>query len=137
MFCTNVSLSSASGGGKDKLTKLLNLKKYGLKGHAIWDLNQLRVYIDNAADLRNRFRALFTPGDLLAAFADKLQAGDGIDVEAALTTFIAREFVTDEDARLSQAGDRSETEFDWQMFLSIYQAALKHIQNPQMKTQAI
>lgn len=108
VFCTNVSLSSASGGGKDKLTKLLNLKKYGLKGHAIWDLNQLRVYIDNAADLRNRFRALFTPGDLLAAFADKLQAGDGIDVEAALTTFIAREFVTDEDARLSQAGDRSE-----------------------------
>lgn len=108
VFCTNVSLSSASGGGKDKLAKLLNLKKYGLKGHAIWDLNQLRVHIDNAADLRNRFRALFTPGDLLAAFADKLQMGDGVDAEAVLTTFIAREFMVDEDARLSQAGDRSE-----------------------------
>lgn len=108
IFCTNVSLSSASGGGKDKLTKLLNLKKYRLKGHAIWDLNQLRVHIDNTPDLRNRFRALFTPGDLLAAFADKLQMGDGVDVEAILTTFIAREFMVDEDARLSQAGDRSE-----------------------------
>lgn len=108
IFCTNISLSSASGGGKDKLTKLLKLKKYGLKDHAIWDLNQLRVYIDNAADIRNRFRALFTPGDLLAAFADKLQMGDGVDVEAVLSTFITREFLVDEDARLSQAGDRSE-----------------------------
>ena len=108
IFCTNVTLSSASGGGKDKLQKLFNLKKYGLKGHAIWDANQLTVHIDNASDIRNRFRALFTPGDLLAVFAEKLQLGDTVDGESVLTTYIARELATDEDARLSQAGDRSE-----------------------------
>lgn len=108
VFCTNVSLSSASGGGKDKLQKLMSLKKYGLKGHAVWDLNQLRSYIDSQSELRGRFRAFFTTGDLLAAFADTLKTGDGVDAEAVLTNYIAREFLADEDARLSQAGDRSE-----------------------------
>ncbi|MBX3658114.1 MAG: hypothetical protein KF740_06740 [Ramlibacter sp.] len=107
IFCTNVSLSSASDGGKDALSSLLENPKYGLKGHALWDANQLAPYISADSDVRKNFCHFFTPGDLLAEFSKSLSLSHA-DPEAVLSGFITRELVSDEDARLGQAGDRSE-----------------------------
>jgi hypothetical protein len=108
VFCTNVSLSSGAGGGKDKMVRLLSMKKYGLKSSAIWDANQLKVYLDNDSSVRRRFCHFFTPGDLLATYAQHFKLSASGNPEAVLSAYLVKEFLSDEDARLSQAGDRSE-----------------------------
>ncbi|OQW40461.1 MAG: hypothetical protein A4S08_04530 [Proteobacteria bacterium SG_bin4] len=108
IYCTNVDLSSTSGGGKDAMEKILEKHKplLGLKAFAIWDANQLKGYIDGYEEIRKRFTHFLTPGDLLSAFMDSLPKSKSPD--AILTTYLCREIQADEDARLSQAGDRSE-----------------------------
>ncbi len=59
VFAVNVELSSAAGGGKDTAEKIVR-SYYGrlpLKGHAIWDANQLRAFLDTYEKLRRRFRS--------------------------------------------------------------------------------
>jgi hypothetical protein len=109
IFCTNVELSSAANGGRAAVEKVFKdqEKALGLKAYAIWDANQLVSYIDGYAEIRQRFSCFFTPGDLLAEFA-KVLATTGPNPDAILTTYLCREILADEDARLSQAGDRSE-----------------------------
>lgn len=107
VFCTNVSLTSVSGGGKDQAAKQLGLKKNGFKDFAIWDANQLQALIDGQAEIRQRFCHFFSTGDLLWEYSQSLKFGR-VDAEGVLHNYVAREFMADEDARLSQAGDRSE-----------------------------
>lgn len=108
IFCTNVELSSASNGGRAALEKVFKSHKsaLGLRGYAIWDANQLAGYIDTRTEIRQRFSCFFTSGDLLAAFANLLTKTPS--PETVLASYLAREILVDEDARLSQAGDRSE-----------------------------
>jgi hypothetical protein len=108
IFCTNVELTSATNGGHDRAKKLIedNKSKLGLKNFAIWDANQLKGYIDSESEIRNRFSCFFTTGDLFAALAKKISSTP--DPEVVLTSYLCREILVDEDARLSQAGDRSE-----------------------------
>ncbi len=69
VFCTNVFLTSTPNGGRAKLTKLLQEHKTnGLRDFAIWDGNQVSTFVDTFEEVRNRFSALFTPGDLLAGW---------------------------------------------------------------------
>lgn len=74
IFCTNVELSSAKNGGKERLNKLLqsHKRKHGLKDFAIWDANQLSSYIDINSEIRKRFHAFLTTGDLLHELILKL-----------------------------------------------------------------
>ncbi|MGZ4955112.1 MAG: NACHT domain-containing protein [Methylobacter sp.] len=108
IFCTNVELSSAANGGKDAITQIFDDRKaaIGLKDYAIWDANQLKAYVDGYAEIRQRFECFFTPGDLLAAIAKKLS--NTANPDAILTAYLSKEILVDEDARLGQAGDRSE-----------------------------
>lgn len=108
IFCTNVELSSASGGGKNSVVEIFKAhqRSLGLIDYAIWDANQLKGFIDSYAEIRQRFQCFFTPGDLLAEIAKKLTKSANPD--SVLTSYISREILADEDARLSQAGDRSE-----------------------------
>jgi hypothetical protein len=108
IFCTNVDLSSAASGGRDAAdsTILGYAERLGLKGHAVWDWNQLRAYIDGEEEIRRRFLCFLTGGDLLAEFSRHIKGVP--DPDAVLTTYLSRELLADEDARLSQAGDRSE-----------------------------
>lgn len=108
IYCINVELSSAKNGGREKLEEIFKLHtpKLGLKGFAIWDANQLIGYVNSNSGIRNRFRTLFTPGDLLAQLADTLAKVP--NSEAILYSYLCRELSADEDAKLSQAGDRSE-----------------------------
>jgi hypothetical protein len=108
IFCTNVDLTSAHNGGKENLEKLLaeDSASLNLKGSAIWDANQLGTYIDKYQEIRRRFTALLTTGDILAELLRASQQQP--DRERILTAYLGREIIADEDARLSQAGDRSE-----------------------------
>jgi hypothetical protein len=106
VYCTNVELSSGSGGGKDKLSEILN-KHPGLKGFAIWDANQLSSFVDVHEGLRRRFGAFFATGDLLADIG-KLITAHIPNPDSTFSLFLARTIQADDDAKLSQAGDRSE-----------------------------
>ncbi|MGZ8152766.1 MAG: NACHT domain-containing protein [Methylovulum sp.] len=108
IFCTNVELSSAANGGKDAIKQILENYKVRseLKDYAIWDANQLLAYVDSYSEIRRRFECFFTTGDLLAEIAKKLSKA--VNPDSVLTSYLCKEILADEDARLSQAGDRSE-----------------------------
>lgn len=109
IYCTNVALTSAANGGRANIERVFSQYKQplGLAGFAIWDANQLITFADSDAEIRKRFKAFFTTGDLLAELATAL-AGRVPDPDAILSAYLSRELLADEDARLSQAGDRSE-----------------------------
>lgn len=108
IYCTNVELTSAKGGGRERLEAVFKdfYPKLNLKGHAIWDANQLTAFVDGCAEIRQRFKCFFTTGDLLESYANCITRTPCPDT--ILTNYLCRELLSDEDARLSQAGDRSE-----------------------------
>lgn len=77
IFVTNVELSSASKrGGRDRADALIE-KYYGrlpLKGHAIWDANQLRTFLNKFPNCRRTFSQFLTAGDVLAKILDQYEA---------------------------------------------------------------
>lgn len=109
IFCTNVELTSAKNGGKDRLDKLIKSYKHeiGIKDHAIWDKNQIESFIKTHAEIRKVFLDYFTTGDLLAEWAQRI-GGDSKHTERILTSFLTKSFLMDENSKLSQAGDKSE-----------------------------
>jgi hypothetical protein len=111
VFVTNVDLTSASSGGKDEANEII--KRYSeqlpLKNHAIWDGNQVKAYIDRYEDIRKRFLAYLTTGDLIAELI-KVSDLDKSDSASIINDFLNREIIADEYARLDQAGNRSDSE---------------------------
>jgi len=108
IFCTNVELSSNEGGGRDRLHEILSAHKFslGIKDYAIWDSNQIIGFVDLYPEIRTRFSNFFATGDLLQHIAKMLMLD--CDAESLLGQFLCKEVVAEEDAKLSQAGDRSE-----------------------------
>ena len=108
VFVTNVELSSAEKGwdAGEKLIKSY-YDKLPLKGHATWDANQLWALLDVYPEIRKRFTAFLTPGDVLAALLKDIEQRrpDAVNI---LATFLERELRADENSRLDQAGNRTE-----------------------------
>jgi len=80
IIATNVRLSSAARtGGIDRITTLLTgyANRIGLKGSALWEANQLTVYLNAYPAVSAKFAEFITAGDVLAKAFDKL---DGIGV---------------------------------------------------------
>ncbi|MFI1996288.1 hypothetical protein [Actinoplanes sp. NPDC020271] len=81
IVATNVRLSSKPGrGGIDRIRDLLAeyAGPLGLKGWALWEANQLSMYLDAYPNVSARFSEFLTPGDVLArtiARLDELDAG--------------------------------------------------------------
>jgi hypothetical protein len=109
VFVTNVELSSTAGGGRDKADRLLRwyYGKLPLRGHAVWDANQLTAFLTRYEDLRRRFVAYLTSGDVLAAMLAEIERKQP-KATRILTAFLERELRADEAARLDQAGNRTE-----------------------------
>lgn len=112
VFVTNVELSSATAGGKNEAERVLEGYRASLplKGHAVWDANQLYGFLSCYADIRRRFAAYLTPGDVLGALLDdfeKRRMAPG----RLLVEFVGRELRADETSRLDQAGNRTEDQF--------------------------
>ena len=109
IFVTNVELSSAPDGGRDKADAILR-SYYGripLRGHAIWEANQLDAFLSKYDGLRRRFKAYLTPGDVLAAMLADIERRRP-NATHVLSTFLEKELRADEAARLDQAGNRTE-----------------------------
>ena len=78
-----------------------------LKGHAIWDANQLDAFLSNYEELRRRYETYLTTGDVLAAMLAEIERRIP-NYTHILSTFLERELRADEAARLDQAGNRTE-----------------------------
>lgn len=105
VLVTNVALSGvAESGGRDRITKKLEeyAKKIQLKGHAIWDYNDIRGFIDGDADIRSAYGHFITAGDVLTQIAEclKLQDPDFVEV---MRLFLQKELIADMSAKLQSA----------------------------------
>ena len=109
VFVTNVELSSVTGGGRDSAEHLLSSfsSTPPLAGYAVWDANQLRALMAVHGELRRRFQAFLTDGDVLSALLANLAHVDAVKKEA-LVAFLERRLRADEASRLDQAGSRTE-----------------------------
>ncbi len=109
VFVTNIELSSATDGGRDQADDLI--KSYydslPLKGHAVWDANQIITFLDRYNELRRRFKAYLTPGDVLDVLLAEYEERR-TDISRTLTTFLEREVKAEEFARLEQTGNRAD-----------------------------
>lgn len=77
-----------AGGAKEQANTLVKeyYPKLGLKGHAVWDANQLRGYVDKHAELRHCFCNFLTTGYLIAHLMGKKPHAEHI-----LQSFLIRE----------------------------------------------
>jgi hypothetical protein len=77
IVATNVGLTSVTGtGGIDQARAMLaeHGKKLGLQGWALWDANQISMYLNAYPAVAQRFSAFITPSDVLAETRKTLQA---------------------------------------------------------------
>ncbi|MFI7038055.1 NACHT domain-containing protein [Microbispora rosea] len=106
ILATNVALTPvADTGSKDKVfTELREFaKNNGLKGVDVWDYDKLRILLDNNEDVRRAYSAWVTPGDVLADLAEALKP-QRPDFHRLIVKFLQKEMLTDQFAKLEQAG---------------------------------
>ena len=106
IFCTNLVLTAAQGtGSKDRVFQLLESyrKRLNAKGFAIWDYDQIRVFLDAYPAVRDCYGAWITPGDVLATLV-KTMTIVRPDFERVMSTFLQKELLADQNVNLEQAG---------------------------------
>ncbi|MBI4905615.1 MAG: hypothetical protein HY820_18430 [Acidobacteria bacterium] len=131
VFVVNVELSSVPRGGKDQAKTLVEryYGELGMKDHTIWDGNQLRAFVDRYGELRTRFRAHLTTGDLIAALIP--QKPDAVRI---LRGFLDRELRGDAAARLDQAGKRTDEQLQLaRLFVDLPASAKPSLMPPEEK----
>jgi hypothetical protein len=109
LFATNVVLSPAQGGWKDRVYAVLDgySGRLGLRGYAVWDYDQIRALLDASEDIRRAYAAFITPGDVLA------QVVAGLKVERpgfgeVMALYLQKELLRDHFVNLEQAGHSTE-----------------------------
>lgn len=109
VVATNVALTAVhNAGSKDKALQLLEDEKgHGLVDYALWDYDQLRVFLDNNRDVARTFAAGITAGDVLARVMEWFESSEP-DFESTLANFLQKELLADLYANLEQAGHATE-----------------------------
>ena len=108
ILATNVTLSpEPKNGGKAKIEALFERFELslGLKGHAVWSADELRVHLENATDVRLAYSAWLTPSDVLATLIKKLSS---TNLQRLLPLALARDLRNERDVRLRDAGQETE-----------------------------
>jgi hypothetical protein len=112
LFATNVRLSPAPGGGKDAirqgLTELIETLQLPVRDFRVWDFDDLSRLLDDASDIRRRYAAFVTSGDVLSQVLDIASAGDR-ETSRALRSAAARSLMEDAHIGLTQAGAMDDT----------------------------
>ncbi|WP_158865261.1 hypothetical protein [Leifsonia sp. AG29] len=107
LFMTNVRLSSVPGSGKDEAVRALEEIASDLKLQfreiGLADYYDIRAMLDGAADIRKRYAAFITSGDVIATLLDQLEQSDKTLGEA-LTAYTARSLLDDGILNLTQSG---------------------------------
>jgi len=111
LFSTNVRLSPGASGGKDQvklyISDMISELDLPIRDFRVWDYDDLRGLLDDAHDIRRRYSAFLTPGDLIAQLIDKDDDADRAFSQA-MMTYIAKAFRDDNHLNLIQAGAVSE-----------------------------
>lgn len=106
IFVTNAVLSAVKKtGAKDKAKAVFDQFKstVPLKDYDIWDYDKLRAFLDNNDEVRKKYAAFITVGDVLAEVMKQIEF-DRPDFETTITNFLEKELLTDQFANLEQAG---------------------------------
>ncbi|MEU3474410.1 hypothetical protein [Rhodococcus sp. NPDC006774] len=107
LFATNVRLSAAAGGGKDKILSLIKSEietlSLPVQDWCVWDYDEIRARLDASQSVRVRYAAFITPGDILNQLMEDLKWQDDL-FSAAIHTHAARSFKDDNYLNLTQAG---------------------------------
>jgi len=109
LLATNIKLSAVHRtGGKDKVSKALDKIKedHKLKGFDVWDYDKIRAFLDDARDIATCYAAWISSGDVLASALSHFKASYP-DFESTIANFLQKELISDQFARLEQAGHAS------------------------------
>ncbi|VTT98878.1 Putative NTPase, NACHT family OS=Pseudomonas syringae pv. syringae B64 GN=PSSB64_0553 PE=4 SV=1 [Gemmataceae bacterium] len=109
IFVTNVHLSSAGKGWDegDALIRSYYSKIPGLKDHRLWGASQIAGYLDSFEQLRRRFTAYLTSGDVLAALIRDIE-NRRPNAEGTLVAYLDSGLRADLSSRLDEAGNRTD-----------------------------
>ncbi len=106
IFATNAILTPVQNkGSKDKASALFDEFKstVPLRAYDIWDYDKLRSFLDNNQDVRKKYAAFITSGDVLSQMMEWLDL-QRPDFEQTLTNFLEKELLSDQFANLERAG---------------------------------
>lgn len=107
VFATNVRLSAVPDNGKDEITSFISaeLKALGLvvKGFRVTDYYDIASQLDGAEDIRRRYAAFLTTGDVIAKLLDQAEVSDKTLAQA-LAAYTARSLRDENLINLTQAG---------------------------------
>ncbi|TKJ29883.1 hypothetical protein [Blastococcus sp. CCUG 61487] len=96
IIATNVSLSSAAGGGIDaadaELKALAEQHGVPLRAWRVWPAQQITALLATARDVRLAFGGFLTPGDVLGQIAERLDLDDE-NLTGALTAHAVKEML--------------------------------------------
>lgn len=110
IIVSNVSLSSAPGGGIDtanaELKKIADVQKVNLQNWRVWPAQQLSALLDNAAGVRGAYGGFLTPGDVLAQITERLDLDDK-ELERALISYVTKEMLAARWVTLDSGGGES------------------------------
>jgi ABC-type oligopeptide transport system ATPase subunit len=110
ILATNIDLTPKPKTGSDaQLRKTFESykKKLGLKDYDIWDGNKIRSLLDCHRNIAIAYGGHITTGGVLATMQSHLQQIHP-DTEQALSEFLQGELITDQYARLREAGSATE-----------------------------
>lgn len=119
VFVTNVALGGAVAGGLDKAKEMIRSAatkhEWPLKDCAVWDRAKVERLLDGHGDVRQRFNALITPGDVLAAVNLGHMTGLGglvENVRPALEEHARTELISRGQINLGEAGQHANQKLD-------------------------
>ena len=96
IIVSNVSLSSAPGGGidtaNDYLKRLADAQSVPLQNWRVWPEQQVTALLDDARSIRIAYGGFLTPGDVLAQIAERLDLHDD-DLTEALTAHVVKDML--------------------------------------------
>jgi hypothetical protein len=106
IFATNVVLTPVNETGwKDKAIAVIQSysRSIPLKGFDIWDYDKITSFLDGFEDIRHRYAAWITSGDVLSQVIEWLKPKQP-NFERIIHNFLQKELLTDQFANLEQAG---------------------------------
>lgn len=107
LIATNVTLSPGNGGGIERVNFAIEnqLKKLDLniRGWTLWHRDTIRTLLDDAHEIRKRYAAWITPGDLIAAILDRF-GEEATALRLSIQAYTARKLRDGSNLNLTQAG---------------------------------
>ncbi len=110
IFITNAVLTgNIETGGHDRCAAILAkyASRLGIQGSAVWGFDELRVFLDSAAEIRQAYLGFILPDDVLHRALQTLSIQTP-DFDRILAGYLQKELQSDYAAKLESAGQHDE-----------------------------